>query len=243
MNQNINQTKLAIAMNLPLKYGAHKPPTDDDEASEMCVMEAVAFVAGEPWSDSPRCASPVISSFLRSWNDGLASDAERDRLLKPLIARLVGSKGSPEIELRRSYMAFDWLVRVNAPAFLRLTPSLKTHADTLSELLEIVDADSLQLSIKPTIDAVNAARVAARDAARAVYWDAVDAFKDAAGDAAWSGARDAARAVYWDALGTACDAAWEAARAAVVALQPTVDELQQSALVLIDRMLALTEVE
>jgi len=28
----------------------------------MCVMEAVAYVAGEDWSDHPQCAAPVIGS-------------------------------------------------------------------------------------------------------------------------------------------------------------------------------------
>ena len=61
-----------------LGKGSHSP-TD----GEMCVMEAVAYVAGEPWSDAPKCACPVITAFLVSWNDSLPSDAERDRLLKP----------------------------------------------------------------------------------------------------------------------------------------------------------------
>lgn len=31
----------------------------------VCVMEAVAYVAGEPWSDHPKCASKTASDFLR----------------------------------------------------------------------------------------------------------------------------------------------------------------------------------
>jgi hypothetical protein len=49
-----------LALIAPLAKGAH----EDHEA--MCVMEAVAFVAGEPWSDYPECACPVISAFLRA---------------------------------------------------------------------------------------------------------------------------------------------------------------------------------
>ena len=55
-----------------------------------CVMEAVAYVAGEEWSDHPECASTVISAFLRSWNDSL-SDEDR-QMLKPLIPKLVGTR-------------------------------------------------------------------------------------------------------------------------------------------------------
>ena len=60
-----------------LKAGTHS----DHKA--MCIMEAVAFVARERWSDEPVCACPVISAFLREWNDVL-SDKERDEFLQPV---------------------------------------------------------------------------------------------------------------------------------------------------------------
>jgi hypothetical protein len=98
---------------LSLKSGGHSPD------STFCVMEAVAFVAGESWSDHPECVCPVIGAFMRSWNDALPNDAERDRLLKPLIPKLLNTR-NPALEERRSLMAADWLVRVNVPAWLRL---------------------------------------------------------------------------------------------------------------------------
>ena len=60
---------------------------------DLCIMEAVAYIAGEPWSSSPACASPVVSAFLRVWNDAL-SDDDRDRLLPADVwgPRLVGSR-------------------------------------------------------------------------------------------------------------------------------------------------------
>src|ERR1700757_4338224 len=115
---------------LSLKKGAHSPD------STFCVMEAVAFVAGEKWSDNPECACPVISSFLRSWNDGLPSDSERDRLLKLLIPKLVGTR-NPPLEEKRALMAADWLVRVHPPAWLRLAGLIK-QAESLEQLPEIV---------------------------------------------------------------------------------------------------------
>ena len=39
-----------------LSSGAHDGPEDG-----MCVMEMVSFLAGEEWSDTPTCASPVIA--------------------------------------------------------------------------------------------------------------------------------------------------------------------------------------
>ncbi len=50
----------AFLRDLTIASGVHSPD------GAMCVMEAVAVVAGEKWSDHPQCASPVISAFLRS---------------------------------------------------------------------------------------------------------------------------------------------------------------------------------
>jgi hypothetical protein len=143
---------------LNLKVGAHSPD------STFCVMEAVAFVANEPWSDHPECACPVISAFLRAWNDGLPTDADRDRLLRPLIPKLVGTR-NPKLEERRSLMAADWLVRVHTPAWLRLA-GLKKQAKSLESLPEITTMAQIP-SIKGPIEAVrkDAAWAAARDAA------------------------------------------------------------------------------
>ncbi len=48
---------------LVLKHGSHATPEDG-----MCILEAVAWVAGEEHSDRPKCASRVVSAFMRSWN-------------------------------------------------------------------------------------------------------------------------------------------------------------------------------
>src|SRR6478736_10567984 len=119
-----------------LSSGAHAA-----ESGEMCVMEAVAWVAGENWSDHPSCACPVISSFLRSWNDGLPSDEERSRLLKPLIPKLVSSRRSKKVEAKRAWMALDWSVRFSTPAWLELA-GLKDHAEICRRLNPITSSAS-----------------------------------------------------------------------------------------------------
>ena len=236
-----------------LRLGSHSPD------STFCVMEAVAYVAGEPWSDSPACACPVISAFLRSWNDSLPSDAERDRLLKPLIPKLVNTCNK-KLEMKRSLMAADWLVRVHTPEWLRLAGRIK-QAESLEQLPEITSMAQIP-SIRGPIEAVRddayaawaAAWDAAGDAARAAAGAAARA---AAGDAAWAAARAAARdaardaawAAAWDAAGDAAGAAaWAAARAAArdaardgdaawEKFSPTVKKLQNSALQLVERMI------
>ena len=202
--------KLALIEGLRLAKGAHK----NIEAGA-CAMELVSFIAGEPWSDHPACVCPVLGAFVRSWNDGL-SDGERDPLLRPLLGRLIGTRGSDELAERRALMAADWLVRVNTPAWLRLA-KLDIQADALAALPEITAMAQIP-SIRGPLEA------AQRDAS-------------AAGAAAWAAAGDAA----WDAAGAAAgDAAGAAAWAAV---KPTRDAMVRSAGELIDRMIDAQEVE
>ena len=225
--------------------GTHRPTAAPTGNRDLCIMEAVAYMAGEPWSDSPACASPAISAFLRTWNDGL-SDDDRDRLLPAAVwvPRLVGSRGDDATEERRAYLALDWLVRVHTPTWLALVPSLAPHAAALRALPEIVDMTTWGRAGDTVRAARAVAGAAARAAARAVAGAVAGAAARAAagavaGDVAWDAARAAAGAV-------ARAAAVDAARAAAVdaagdALRPTVETLQHSALDLLDRMLACGE--
>lgn len=184
------------------------------EGEMMCAMEAVAYIAGEPWSDHPQCASPVIAAFMRAWNDGLPSDGERARLLLPLIPRLVGTRGSEALEHRRSLMAADWLVRTQTPAWLRLAglTAQAVSLETLPEITSMAQVPSIRGPIEAVRNDAAAAEDAARDAARAAAWDA-----------AWAAAWDAARAAAWDKL------------------KPTQEGLQTSAVSLVIRMIEAVE--
>lgn len=223
---------------LYLERGKHDPD------SKMCIMEAVAYVAGEPWSDSPSCASPVISAFLRSYNDSVSDEIRQT--LKPYIPRLIGSAASPAIEERRALMVTDWLVRIHAPARLRLA-GLTSNAEALESLPEITSMAQIPSIKGPFVKMIEDARkdaTTAEVAAWAGSWAA-------AGDAAWDAAGDAARVAVGDAAGSAAwvaawVAAWDAARgadgdadgdAAGDALKLTVEKLQSLVPALIDRML------
>jgi len=151
--------RLAALEALSLKPGNH---TSLEHGA--CVMEAVAYVAGEPWSAHPQCACPVITTFLINWNDALPSDAQRDRLLKPLIPQIIDTRSTPAIEERRSYLALDWLIRVHTPRWLDLVPALAPHAQRLRELDEIIDLTGATAAGKMMAAARDAARAAARAA-------------------------------------------------------------------------------
>ena len=164
----IDQDRLARVSTLA--KGAHKPPNGEFEA---CVMEAAAWVAGEPWSDHPKCACPVITAFMIVWNDGLPNDAERTRLLLPLIPKIVGTRGSEALANRRATMASDWYVRVQTPVWLRAA-GLNAEVDALANFPEITDFAKTPLIMAP----LNAAKDMAYKK-WATAWDA-------AGDAAWA---------------------------------------------------------
>ena len=217
----------------PLQYGAHFK-----NEVNMCVMEAVAYVTHKEWSDHPPCVCPVIGAFMRAWNDGLPDDESRTRLLKPLIPKLINTRGSKKLEQRRATMATDWLVREHAVAWLRLA-RLDAAADAIASLPEITDFANrppLKLALEAARKDAAAARAGAWGAARTAAWDVAGAAARAAtGDAARDVVGDVATDVARD---VATDAAWAAAKKR---LQPTQALLQKSALSLVSRMIAATD--
>jgi len=56
-----------------------------------CFMEMASYLAGERWSDHPRCTHPLLAQLARSVNDH-TSDAERHHLA-PLIPSVIGVTG------------------------------------------------------------------------------------------------------------------------------------------------------
>jgi len=201
---------------------------------DMCIMEAVAFMADEPWSDQPACACPVISGLLRVWNDSLSSE-DRDRLLPAdkWVPRLIGSRRGTPTEQRRSYLALDWLVRTYLPAWLDLTPAFADHAAALRGLPEIVDpaaeaqaSVAIEKVIEDSTDHINPGCVTHDQG----FYDRV--FGACGGDAV-----DGAATGGTNQIDIALHNAVKAATRLDVDLSPTVETLQQSVLDLLDRML------
>jgi hypothetical protein len=108
--------RLERIMAVPLLKGSHNVPPNG--TIEVCAMEAAAYIAGEPHTDHPKCVSPIIATFMRSWNDGL-DDADRNRLLKPLIPLVIGTDNNHGAEDRRAWMILDWMIRECTSGFLR----------------------------------------------------------------------------------------------------------------------------
>jgi hypothetical protein len=84
-----------------LSQGKHRGP---DHGA--CVMELSSMLAGEPFSDRPRCVDPVIAGFLRTYNDGI--DETRRQDLYPLAAEAVGTRSAGGIHSERARMCLTW---------------------------------------------------------------------------------------------------------------------------------------
>jgi hypothetical protein len=236
-----------------LSYGTHATPEDG-----RCAMEWVSHLAGEPHSDEPACVSPVLRAFCTSLNDGL-EDIPRQRL-RLYLPRTIGTSHDG-LDERRAWMAMDWLIRVYAPTWLSLagltSPSERLRSlgvvsgvgDLSAALVELRLARRLARGawgtgpgtwLAPAVAARAAARESAWATAAAAAWAAARA---GVGDIAGGRARAATRAAAGDAAATVARAARArtsraAARDAVrSALAPTLEELQDSALGLLDAML------
>jgi hypothetical protein len=159
---------------LHLDTGSHRSPTHG-----LCLLEAVAFVAGEPHSAHPACVSPILGEFGRQLNDRLDDDRRQD--LKPLITRLPGTAGDG-LDETRGYLALDWLVRVYTPAWLDLAGVAEPAAGlrAVARIADMASAGAAAPAVRAASDESHAAWDAAWAAARAT-----------ARDAAWATARDA----------------------------------------------------
>jgi hypothetical protein len=86
---------------LRLEPGSHRSPRDG-----VCLLELTSLLAGEKFSDRPRCVCEVIAAFLRGWNDR-SSHAERQRL-RPYAVRVIHSRAGRSVTNRRRDICLMW---------------------------------------------------------------------------------------------------------------------------------------
>lgn len=154
-----------------LSYGAHEAREEG-----VCLMEAVAWFAGEKHSDVPACVSPVLASMGRSLNDrllGVYGRPEYEPRLRALIPRLAGTADRPDLDAKAALMAEDFLVRQVIPVLFRKTNSkdLRDYAEKFEALPEITSWKQVPVGdLRAAIDAAYAARstASADYAARAI---------------------------------------------------------------------------
>jgi chemotaxis protein histidine kinase CheA len=200
----------------------------------------------------------VIAAFVRRLNDAMPNDDIRTSLLLPLVPRLIGTRSTPEIELRRGYLAADFAARAAAPAALRAA-GLDEEAQTLELLPEVVDHTATEAASAAAKAATSAAErvtdwatakvtakatakatdwAASKATAKATDWATAKATTSAADRAAASAAAKAATsAAYW-----AAEAAyWATAKATAAAAISA--GIYESTIQLIERMIAVGELK
>ncbi len=125
----------------------------DDLEDGACFNELAAVLAGEPFSASPKCVSPIIGRMGMSLNDRL--DDKRRQLLRPFVLRSLGTANDGREEERRQ-MCNEWLLH-------NVLPDLLEHAGkkAVAKRLRALPADL-------TLEAAQKAIYEARDEA----WDA-----------------------------------------------------------------------
>lgn len=107
-----------------LSAGRHRRPRQG-----ACLMELVSVLAGERWTDAPRCTHPLLARLARLVNDAV-SDATR-----PVLARsapsLVGLRGDASWDARIALLAATSALPLAAPWHQRPLAAAALQADAL----------------------------------------------------------------------------------------------------------------
>ena len=99
-----------------LSAGNHRYPEEG-----ACVIELASMLAGEPFSDRPRSVCPVISTFLRGYNDWLG-DARRQELY-PYASLVVGTRASRQVQRARAAHLARWSLEMRRRRWSAHLPS------------------------------------------------------------------------------------------------------------------------
>ena len=190
--------------------GSHDPKT----TRKACVMNAVAYVTGEPFTDRPKCADPSITvACMFAWDN--SNDKIRAQLVK-MIPDIVGTSSIPPARLR--YHWANVAVRVIAPMALD-NAGLHEEAEKL-RALPVIDSQGSAWSAAESASASAskwASKWAAESAAESA-WAAAEAAAESASKSAALSAESASESAESEesAAGrSAGKSAWSAERAGV----------------------------
>jgi hypothetical protein len=126
-------------------------------ADGACFNELGSVLAGESWSASPKCYSPLISRMGMMLNDRL--DDEPRQLLRPFALRALGTAGDGRDEERRQ-MCSEWLLHEMLPRLLDAA-ACQEAAHRLRDLPADVTVEGVSRAIREARDEAQSARTAA----------------------------------------------------------------------------------
>jgi hypothetical protein len=108
----------------------------DTREQGMNVLEAAALYAGEYHSDEPKTVSRTIAKIMRQWNDDLVFK-HRNKILLPLVPKIVGTNTGDLDERARKAMIVAWLQTELPKLIRRLKNKLATGVAISPEKAEI----------------------------------------------------------------------------------------------------------
>jgi hypothetical protein len=83
-------------------------------------MELASMLAGEPFSDHPASACPVVGSFLRAYNDAVGDERRQDLYVH--AAKIVGSRSGAAVQRRRAERVAEWAIEMQRRRWTRVLP-------------------------------------------------------------------------------------------------------------------------
>lgn len=107
-----------------------------------CVMELASMLADEPFSDHPSAVCPVIASLLRAYNDSI--DDRRRQDLYAYAAKVVGSRGSTEVERMRTEHLTTWIAKPTTRRWTRFLFPARLLAISPKPPLDVLGANAVR---------------------------------------------------------------------------------------------------
>jgi hypothetical protein len=104
-----------------LSRGKHRNPRKG-----ACFMELASYLAGEAWSDHPRCTHPLLATLAREVNDHVTDSARAE--LAPMVPEVIGLSGDePRLDA--------WIAREAALTALPIASAERQNVSAVALLL------------------------------------------------------------------------------------------------------------
>jgi hypothetical protein len=136
-----------------LSRGKHRSPRRG-----ACFMELASVLAGEPWSDRPRCTHPLLAHVARLVNDQTSDEGRRR--LAPHIPSVVGVHGG----------GLSWEVALSAAVAVDVLPDVPERYQRILAVGLLRCAELAPALGPPATDGVDATRRALADVPHSAAW-------------------------------------------------------------------------